>query len=73
MDNLDFEQYGPHILVMEWGRPYVEFVTDDWLHIRIERDDSAVDSEDPAGGTRTVDIESHGSRWDEMDLMQVLS
>ena len=73
IDNLDFDQYGPHVLVMEWGSPFVQFVTDDWLHIRIDRDDLDVDSEDPAGGVRTLDIETHGSRWDELDIEQVLA
>ena len=73
IDNLDFDQYGPHILVMEWGSPFVHFVTDDWLHICIDRDDVEGDSEDPAGGVRTLDIETHGSRWDDFDITQVLA
>jgi len=72
IDNLDFDQYGPHVLVMEWGGPFVEFVTDDWLHIRIDRDDVDDDSEDPAGGTRTLNIETHGTRWSGTNLEQVL-
>jgi tRNA threonylcarbamoyladenosine biosynthesis protein TsaE len=72
IDNLDFDQYGPHVLVMEWGGPFVEFVSDDWLHIRIGRDDVDDDSEDPAGGVRTLDIETHGTRWADVDLAWVL-
>jgi tRNA threonylcarbamoyladenosine biosynthesis protein TsaE len=73
IDNLDFDQYGPHVLVMEWGDPFVEFVTDDWLHIRIDRDDVDDDSDDPAGGTRTLNIETHGTRWSGINLEQVLA
>ena len=73
IDNLDFDQYGPHVLVMEWGGPFVQFVSDDWLHIRINRDDIDGDSEDPAGGVRMLDIEAHGDRWNKIDIAQVLS
>ena len=73
IDNLDFDQYGPHILVMEWGAPFVEFVTSEWLHIRIDRDDIGLDSDDPAGGIRSLNIEGHGSRWADADFAQVLS
>jgi tRNA threonylcarbamoyl adenosine modification protein YjeE len=73
IDDLDFEQHGPHVLVMEWGGPFVQFVTDDWLHIRIDRDDVQLDSDDPAGGTRQIDIEPHGPRWSEVNLVQVIA
>ena len=73
IDDLDFEQYGPHVLVMEWGSPFVQFVTDAWLHLRIDRADVQLDSDDPAGGTRQIDIESHGPRWSEVNLAQVIA
>lgn len=73
IDNLDFEQYGPHILVMEWGSPYVQYVTDDWLHIRIDRGDAQLNSEDPASGKRQIDIQTHGARWADVDLVQALA
>jgi len=72
INNLDFDQYGPHVLVMEWGGPFVQFVSDDWLHIRINRDDVDSDSEDQAGGVRTLDFEVHGTRWADVDLAWVL-
>jgi len=72
IDNLDFDQYGPHVLVMEWGGPFVQFVSDDWLHIRINRDDVDSDSEDQAGGVRTLDFEVRGTRWADVDLACVL-
>jgi len=73
IDDLDFEQYGPHVLVMEWGLPFVQFVTDDWLHLRINRDDEQLDSDDPASGVRQIDVEAHGSRWVDVNLAQVVS
>jgi len=73
INNLDFDQYGPHVLVMEWGAPFVQFVTDDWLHIRIDRADIDDDSEDPAGGIRTLEIETHGTRWSGTNLEQGLA
>lgn len=73
IDDLDFEQYGPHVLVMEWGSPFVHFVTDSWLHISINRDDEPLDAEDPASGVRHINVEPHGARWDDVDLAQVVS
>ena len=73
IDDLDFEQYGPHVLVMEWGGPFVQYVTEDWLHLRIDRDDVQLDADDPAGGTRAIEIEMHGPRWSQVDLVQVLA
>ena len=73
IDDLDFEQYGPHILVMEWGAPFVRFVTDDWLHLRIDRDDAQLNSDDPASGVRQIYVEAHGARWADVDLAQVVS
>jgi len=73
IDDLDFEQYGSHVLVMEWGGPFVQFVTDDWLHLRINRDDVQLDTDDPASGVRQIDVEAHGNRWADVDLAQVVS
>jgi tRNA threonylcarbamoyl adenosine modification protein YjeE len=71
--DLDFDQYGPHILVMEWGSPFVQYVTHDWLHISIDRQNVDADSEDPAGGVRCLDIEAHGTRWNGLNLEQVIA
>lgn len=70
--DLELDRLGSNVLVMEWGLPYVQDITDSWLQISISRDDSS-DQEDPAGGTRMVHITGHGPRWAVVDLSQVLS
>ena len=73
IEDLDFDQYGPHVLVMEWGSSFVSFITDDWLMVKINRDDSQDTADDPAGGIREVCIEPHGVRWKVVDFQQVIS
>lgn len=67
--DLELDNRGNNVLVMEWGLPYVADIADDWLHISISRDD--IDEEDPAGGGRIVTVAGHGDRW--ANLGEVLS
>lgn len=60
--DLELDNRGNNVLVMEWGLPYVDAITDSWLQVSIARDDVGT-QEDPAGGERTVSITGHGPRW----------
>ena len=53
------------VLVLEWGRPFVEALSSRWLDVSIARDDYGSD-EDPASGQRTLVINSHGPDWDHV-------
>ena len=64
--DLELDQRGNNVLVMEWGLPYVAAIADSWLEISIARDDVSSD-EDPAGGVRMVTITGHGERWAAID------
>lgn len=66
--DLELDQLGNNVLVMEWGRPYISQLTDEWLEIEISRDDVGT-NEDPAGGIRTVSITGHGSRWQNLEAL----
>lgn len=70
--DLELDRLGNNVLVMEWGLPYVQDITDSWLQISISRDDNS-DQEDPAGGTRQVEVREHGPRWETVDLAKELS
>lgn len=63
--DLELDDRGNNVLVMEWGLPYVSDIADNWLHISISRDD--IDDEDPAGGERIVTVTGHGDRWVNID------
>lgn len=60
--DLELDNRGNNVLVMEWGLPYVDAIADSWLQVSIARDDVGTD-QDPAGGERTVSITGHGPRW----------
>ena len=70
--DLELDQLGNNVLVMEWGLPYVAEIADSWLEISISRSDEVQD-EDPAGGIRTVTITGQGTRWDNIDISGALS
>lgn len=71
VEELDLDIHGPHVLVMEWGKPFVADLVDSWLDIEISRDELAFDEADQSGGMRTVTITSHGSSWDERGLEEL--
>jgi tRNA A37 threonylcarbamoyladenosine biosynthesis protein TsaE len=54
--DIDFEN---SITVVEWGKGFTDGLTDNWLHVQIERDHSG-ESE-----TREVEIIGFGDRWAE--------
>ena len=72
LDDLDID-FARSITVVEWGRGFVEGLTDSWLDVEIERPQGAeprldanldADSDDDATvETRTVTITGHGQRW----------
>src|SRR5690606_20960710 len=56
------------ITVVEWGAEAAA-LSEDRLHVTLLRPrGGVVDMEDPSGGTRTVRITSHGSRWEDATL-----
>lgn len=63
--DLDLDQLGNNVLVMEWGLPFISELSQDWLEISISREDLGTD-EDPAGGVRKVSITGHGNRWSKI-------
>ena len=69
VEELDLDIHGPHVLFMEWGRPFVAELTDNWLDIEISRDELPDDnSGDLSGGVRTVTIVANGPTWANRDL-----
>ena len=57
--DLDLEDVGDAVLVVEWGENVADQLGAEWLHVVIERGSEAGD--DPSGGPRTVAITPHGS------------
>ena len=68
LSDLDLDDLPNDVLVVEWGMPYANELGDSWLEIRIARDDHSIDEADPASGPRTLAINSHGPRWNDVDL-----
>lgn len=56
LDDLDID-FENSITVVEWGKGFTDGLTDNWLHVQIERDHSG-ESE-----TREVEITGFGDRW----------
>ena len=71
VEELDLEIHGPHVLFMEWGKPFVADLADSWLDIEISRDELAHDEDDLAGGIRRVTISAHGSAWADRALEEL--
>jgi tRNA threonylcarbamoyl adenosine modification protein YjeE len=69
--DLDLEDHPNSVVVMEWGAPYIEVITDTWLQIDIERtseiDIANMNNSDPAAGERLVKLTAFGNRWKELD------
>lgn len=68
--DLDLEDHPNSVVVVEWGAPYIEALTDTWLQIDITRS-SALKDEDPAAGEREVELSAFGNRWKEIDLTKL--
>lgn len=64
--DLDLEDYPNSVVVMEWGAPFIEVLSDTWLQVDITRD-SEITDEDPAAGDRIVKLTAFGNRWKELD------
>jgi len=71
LEDLDLEQHGDFVLVMEWGKSFVQELGYEWLLIEIDRSSDALDESDPAGGERKVTMTGYGPRWS--NLKQLLS
>lgn len=69
--DLELDHLSNSIIVMEWGEPYVEHITDAWLQVTIVRDE--LDPQDASGGTREITFVTHGARWDSIDFGSVLN
>ena len=65
--DLDLEDHPNSVVVIEWGRPFIDSLSDTWLDIELSRD-SQLDEVDPAAGIRKVKIQSFGQRWNNLDL-----
>lgn len=70
--DLELDERGNNVLVMEWGLPFVAAIAQSWLEITIARDEE-VHADDPAGGERVVTLTGHGARWEGIDLTKVLA
>ncbi|GAB3971443.1 tRNA (adenosine(37)-N6)-threonylcarbamoyltransferase complex ATPase subunit type 1 TsaE [Streptomyces sparsus] len=71
MEDLDLDVSLPEsVVVVEWGEGKVEELSDDRLHVVIERAMGADAEHAEAGGAdeRTVTLSGVGSRWDAADL-----
>ena len=61
IEDLDLEAQMPTaVTVVEWGRGFVEQLSDDRLEVAIER------SEDPLDDTRLVEVRPVGERWEAL-------
>ncbi|MFW7414537.1 tRNA (adenosine(37)-N6)-threonylcarbamoyltransferase complex ATPase subunit type 1 TsaE [Demequina sp. SO4-18] len=69
LDDLDLDtSLDGAVTVVEWGEDAAA-LSEDRLHLTILRPrGGVVDMDDPAGGTRSVRITSHGDRWEGMAL-----
>lgn len=65
LDDLDLDAtLDDAVTVVEWGEGAAEALSDDRLHITIDRPHGGeLDMDNPSGGDRTVTITSHGARW----------
>jgi len=63
--DLDLEDHPNAIVVMEWGAPFIQSLTDTWLQIDIERDYVSNET-DPAAGDRYVTLFAYGDRWKDL-------
>ncbi|WP_324649634.1 tRNA (adenosine(37)-N6)-threonylcarbamoyltransferase complex ATPase subunit type 1 TsaE [Georgenia sp. H159] len=62
------------VTVVEWGEGMVEGLAEDRLEVTVARPRGGLVARDEAddAGTRTVTIETHGARWDGVDLRAAL-
>lgn len=68
--DLDLEDHPNSVVVVEWGAPYIEALSDTWLQIDITRS-SEISDDDPAAGLRTIELTAFGNRWKEIDLTKL--
>lgn len=77
LNDLDLEDHPNSVVVMEWGLPFIEVLTDTWLQLDISRNDAEqslelnqtkMDESDPASGDRIVQVTAFGNRWKELDV-----
>lgn len=68
IEELDLDIHGPHVLFMEWGKPFVADLVDSWLEIEISRDAPSDDLDDQAGGRRVITFTPIGSAWSDRAL-----
>lgn len=71
IEELDLDIHGPHVLFMEWGKPFVADLVDSWLEIEISRDADYTHDDDQAGGTRVVTFRPIGPEWSDRALGQL--
>lgn len=69
LEDLDLEQHGDFVLVMEWGKSLASELGDDWLLVEIGRSSDVLDESDPAGGERKVTMTGHGPRWSNLNQL----
>ena len=70
LEDLDLEQHGDFVLVMEWGKSFADELGDEWLLVEIDRSSDALDDSDPAGGERKVTMTGHGPRWSNLSELR---
>lgn len=68
VDDLDLDaDLTSAVTVVEWGAGKIEGLAPDRLEVVLQRDvGSAVDPEDPSGGSRTVRVRGIGPRWGQL-------
>jgi len=66
--DMDLDDQPSQVLVIEWGRPFIDAISDRWMELEISRTDFGSD-DDPASGQRTIDVSFHGAGWDHVSAV----
>ncbi|WP_296666733.1 tRNA (adenosine(37)-N6)-threonylcarbamoyltransferase complex ATPase subunit type 1 TsaE [Demequina sp.] len=71
LDDLDLDTtVEGSVTVVEWGEDKAEQLSEDRIHVAIERERGGeLDMDHPDEGLRTVTVTTHGARWDGVALV----
>lgn len=60
--DLDLDMLTSQVAVIEWGAPFIQAISDDWLEIEIARED--LDHLEADQGSRRLTMHASGKRWE---------